>query len=88
MKWRAEDGSRYRPWRGKENAMLKAEFDALCRGVAKGDNRIVEEESLNRIGRVEACEGNHLRVETEGAHESWPSEVCRERFDLSLGEKS
>lgn len=68
--------------------MLKPEFEALCRGVEKGEKRFVEEESLHQIGRVEACEGNHLRVETEGKHQSWPSEACRDRLDISIGEKS
>jgi hypothetical protein len=65
--------------------MTRAEFNALCRGVTEGEERYVEDMTMHKTGKVLSCEGNRFQVELEGDRQTWPSETCRERWDISGG---
>ncbi len=63
--------------------MERSEFTALCKGVETGSARFVENRLLHTVGKVIACEGNRFEVEVENRHEQWPSENCREKWEIS-----
>jgi hypothetical protein len=67
----------------KESVMRKPEFRALCKGVADGEERFVEDLTLHAIGKVTSCSGNHFQVQFDEKSQSWPSETCRERMDIA-----
>ena len=66
--------------------MKRAEFSAICRGVTDGEERYVEDITFHKTGKVLSCQGNRFQVEVKGSRQTWPSEACRERWDIPGGQ--
>ena len=58
--------------------MNRDDFREFCQAVAAGRKKYVENTETGEIGRVTACGGQSIEVESGGSAGSWAREKCVE----------
>jgi len=58
--------------------MQGPQYKALCRALAKGEERYVENLENHHAGKALACFGEMLEIDIYGKREIWSRENCRE----------
>lgn len=58
--------------------MNRPKFSRICRAAMAGEERYLKNTENNHAGRVLACLGDKVEVETSGHHETWSRDDCQE----------
>jgi hypothetical protein len=58
--------------------MKRQDLAKICRAVAAGEARYLENLDTRHAGRVVACRGETVEIDIYGKHEAWPMERCQE----------
>jgi hypothetical protein len=57
--------------------MRRDELESLCRAVASGEEKMVQNLDSLYAGRLVACQGDRVTVEAFGRRFEWDAERCR-----------